>query len=175
MGDNVKKLPGNVSHLQRLIGSHATDRRMPPARLQRWLNAMIVTAVLDRVRDEDGEPIFLLKGDRRRDELVERLRTRRAPAARGAKAAAPSANASDGLASGAPLSTVLDSFWFCGSELEAFHVNPLAGEAPGALLRQLGPAPVEVADRNLGELLVDTCAKLAHAAERTALGDPAEG
>jgi hypothetical protein len=30
--------------------------------LQRWLNAMIVTAVLDRVRDEDGEPIFLLKG-----------------------------------------------------------------------------------------------------------------
>jgi hypothetical protein len=35
---------------------------MPPALLQRWLNAMIVTAVLDRVRDEDGEPIFLLKG-----------------------------------------------------------------------------------------------------------------
>lgn len=62
MGDNVKKLPGNVSHLQRLIGNHAADRRMPPARLQRWLNAMVVTAVLDRVRDEDGEPIFLLKG-----------------------------------------------------------------------------------------------------------------
>jgi hypothetical protein len=34
---------------------------VPPARLRRWLNAMIVTAVLDRVRDEDGEPIFLLK------------------------------------------------------------------------------------------------------------------
>jgi hypothetical protein len=48
--------------LQRLIGDHAADRRMPSARLQRWLNAMIVTAVLDRVRDEDGEPIFLLKG-----------------------------------------------------------------------------------------------------------------
>ena len=62
MADNVKKLPGDVSHLQRLIGNHAADRRMPPARLQRWLNAMIVTAVLDRVRDEDGEPIFLLKG-----------------------------------------------------------------------------------------------------------------
>ena len=62
MADNVKKLPGDVSHLQRLIGNHAADRGMPPARLQRWLNAMIVTAVLDRVRDEDGEPIFLLKG-----------------------------------------------------------------------------------------------------------------
>jgi hypothetical protein len=62
VADNVKKLPGDVSHLQRLIGDHAADRKMPPARLQRWLNAMIVTAVLDRVRDEDGEPVFLLKG-----------------------------------------------------------------------------------------------------------------
>jgi Nucleotidyl transferase AbiEii toxin, Type IV TA system len=62
VADKVKKLPGDVGHLQRLIGDHAPDRGMPPARLQRWLNAMIVTAVLDRVRDEDGEPIFLLKG-----------------------------------------------------------------------------------------------------------------
>jgi hypothetical protein len=62
VADKVKKLPGDVSHLQRLIGDHAADRGMPPARLQRWLNAMIVTAVLDQVRDEDGEPIFLLKG-----------------------------------------------------------------------------------------------------------------
>jgi hypothetical protein len=62
VADLAKRLPGDVSHLQRLIGSHAVERGMPPARLQRWLNAMIVTAVLDRVRDEDGEPIFLLKG-----------------------------------------------------------------------------------------------------------------
>jgi hypothetical protein len=62
VADNVKKLPGDVSHLQRLIGDHAADRKMPPARLQRWLNAMIVTAVLDRIRDEHGDPIFLLKG-----------------------------------------------------------------------------------------------------------------
>jgi hypothetical protein len=62
VADNVKKLPGDVSHLQRLIGDYAPDRGMPPARLQRWLNAMIVTAVLDRVRDGDGEPVFLLKG-----------------------------------------------------------------------------------------------------------------
>jgi hypothetical protein len=62
VADKARKLPGDVSHLQRLIGDHAADRGMPPARLRRWLNAMIVTAVLDRVRDEDGEPIFLLKG-----------------------------------------------------------------------------------------------------------------
>jgi hypothetical protein len=62
VADKIKRLPGDVSHLQRLIGDHAPERGMPPARLQRWLNAMIVTAVLDRVRAEDGEPIFLLKG-----------------------------------------------------------------------------------------------------------------
>ncbi len=124
--------------------------------------------------DEDPFLIFTWRG-RDRDELLERLRTRRAPAARRVKVTARSAKAPDVSASGVPLSTVLDSFWSCGSELEALHVNPLAGEAPDALLRQLGPAPVDVEGRNLTELLVDTCAKLAHAAERTALGDPAEG
>lgn len=124
--------------------------------------------------DDDPFLIFTWRG-RDRHELVERLRTRRAPAARRAKITAPSASDPDVSASGAPLSTMLDSFWSCGSELDALHVNPLAGEAPDALLRQLGPAPVEVGDCNLTELLVDTCAKLAHAAERTALGDPAEG
>ena len=62
MAERPKGLPGNVSHLQRLVGDHAGERGMPPARLQRWLNAMVVTAVLDLVRDDDGEPIFLLKG-----------------------------------------------------------------------------------------------------------------
>lgn len=62
MADTDRKLPGDVSHLQRLIGRHAAARGMPPARLQRWLNTMIVTAVLDRARDEDGEPVFLVKG-----------------------------------------------------------------------------------------------------------------
>jgi uncharacterized Zn finger protein len=124
--------------------------------------------------DEDPFLIFTWRG-RDRDELLERLRTRRAPAARGVKVTAPLAKAPEVSASGVPLSTVLDSFWSCGSELEAFHVNPLAGEAPDALLRQLGPAPVDVEGHNLTELLVDTCAKLARAAERTALGDLAEG
>lgn len=62
MADSPQRLPGNVSHLQRLIGDDAKAKAMPPARLQRWLNAMIVAAVLDRVRDEDDEPVFLLKG-----------------------------------------------------------------------------------------------------------------
>lgn len=45
MSDTTKKLPGNVSRLHRLINVDAAERGTPPARLQRWLNAMIVTAV----------------------------------------------------------------------------------------------------------------------------------
>lgn len=62
MPSKPARLPGNVAHLQRLISAHAQTQQMPPARLQRWLNAMVITAVLDRVRDEKDEPIFLLKG-----------------------------------------------------------------------------------------------------------------
>jgi uncharacterized Zn finger protein len=118
--------------------------------------------------DEDPFLIFTWRG-RDREELVERLRTRRAPASRGAEANAPSAKAPEVSEPGAPLSTVLDSFWSCGPELEALHVNPLAGEAPDALLRQLGPAPVEVGDHNLTELLAGVYARLAQAAEQRAL------
>jgi len=39
MADKVKKLPGDVSHLQRLIGGHAPERDMPPARLHAKLHA----------------------------------------------------------------------------------------------------------------------------------------
>jgi hypothetical protein len=66
---------------------------------------------------------------------------------------------------------VLDSFWQSGPELEALHVSPLAGEATDALLRQLGPAPVEVGGRNLAELLTPAYATLARAAEQRALAE----
>jgi hypothetical protein len=56
-----RKPPGNLSHLQRLANAAAADDRMPAGRYQRWINTHI-SAVLDRVRDEDGEPLFTLKG-----------------------------------------------------------------------------------------------------------------
>ncbi len=120
--------------------------------------------------DEDPFLIFTWRG-RDQDELVESLRKRRAPAGRGARTSTASAWDSDAFAPSAPLSTVLDSFWSCGPELDAFHVSPLAGEAPDALLRQLGPAPVEVGDRNLADVLAGVYATLAQAAERRALGE----
>jgi hypothetical protein len=57
-----RKPPGNLSHLQRLANAAAADASMPAGRYQRWVNTHIISAVLDRVRDEDGEPLFTLKG-----------------------------------------------------------------------------------------------------------------
>jgi uncharacterized Zn finger protein len=120
--------------------------------------------------DEDPFLIFAWRG-RDQDELLQRLRARRLPAGRGAATSARPARAAQAPEPGASLSTVLDSFWQSGPELDALHVSPLAGEAPDALLRQLGPAPVEVGGRNLAELLVPAYATLAQAAEQRALSE----
>jgi len=117
--------------------------------------------------DEDPFLIFAWRG-REQDELVERLRARREA---GGRMRAPSAQAPARPQPGAPLHAVLDSFWSSGPDLEALHVSPLAGEAPDALLRQLGPAPVEAAGRNLADLLASAYPGLAHAAERRALAE----
>jgi uncharacterized Zn finger protein len=120
--------------------------------------------------DEDPFLIFTWRG-RDQDELLQRLRARRVPVSRGAGTSAESTRAPQAPEPGTPLSTVLDSFWQSGPELEALHVSPLAGEAPDALLRQLGPAPVEVGGRNLAELLAPAYATLARAAEQRALAE----
>jgi hypothetical protein len=52
---------------------------------------------------------------------------------------------------------------------DAFHVSPLASEALDALLRQFSPAPVEVGERNLAEVLAGAYVTLAHAAQQRAL------
>jgi hypothetical protein len=63
----------------------------------------------------------------------------------------------------------LASFWHSRPGLADVHVNPLAAEATDALLRQLGPAPVDVAGQNLVELLAPAYRALAEQAERRAL------
>lgn len=62
MTPKPRKPPGNLSHLQRLANAAAADANVPVGRYQRWINTHVISAVLDRVRDEDGEPLFTLKG-----------------------------------------------------------------------------------------------------------------
>ncbi len=121
--------------------------------------------------EEDPFLLFTWRG-RTREELMESLRMRRGKAsANGAAAttAATAAASTDGDAP--PLSALLDCFWSSGPELSTLCISPLAGEAPDALLRQLGPAPIESDGRDIAELLAPAYARLAVAAERRALAE----
>jgi uncharacterized Zn finger protein len=115
--------------------------------------------------DEDPFLIFAWRG-RDENELLEGLRARRSGGTPRASAAASSAQPKS---RSAELAHQLDRFWHSGPELADFHTSPLASQAPDALLRQLGPAPVEVAGQNLAEMLAPAYATLAAAAERRAL------
>jgi len=120
--------------------------------------------------DENPFLIFAWRG-REQDELVERLRARRGAGTSGGRAGSRRAQAPRPPQQGAPLHAVLDSFWSSGPELRAFHVSPLAAGAPDALLRELGPAPVEANGRNVADLLAPAYATLAQAAEQRALAE----
>ena len=115
--------------------------------------------------DEDPFLIFAWRG-RDKDELLERLRARRGAGTTPASAATRSARPQPRPAA---LEDHLDCFWLSGPALADLHVSPLASEAPDALLRQLGPAPVEVTGQNLTEILAPAYGVLAAAAERRAL------
>lgn len=54
--------PGNLPHLQRLANTAANAQSVPLKRYQRWINVQILSAILERVRDENDEPLFALKG-----------------------------------------------------------------------------------------------------------------
>jgi uncharacterized Zn finger protein len=115
--------------------------------------------------DEDPFLIFAWRG-RDEDELLERLRARRGAGTARASAATTSARPEPRPAT---LADQLDCFWRSGPELADLHVSPLASEAPDALLRQLGPAPVDSAGQNLADILAPAYATLAAAAEHRAL------
>lgn len=112
--------------------------------------------------DEDPFLIFAWRG-RDQEELLAGLRARRDAESRLARAGGPSTKPAP---VSLPLTDQLDYFWDSGPELAGFRVSPLAGEAPGTLLRQLGPPPV---GRDLLEVLAPAYATLAEEAERRAL------
>lgn len=115
--------------------------------------------------DEDPFLIFAWRG-REKDELLGHLRAGRSARGPRRSAGAPPARVEPSPPS---LAERLDSFWRSGPGLAELHVTPLAGEAPSALLRQLGPAPPEAGGQDLVERLAPVYATLAEAAERRAL------
>jgi len=63
------------------------------------------------------------------------------------------------------------SFWNAGPKLADLRISPLAGEAPEALVRRLGPAPIAAGGLDLADALADMYAQLAATAERRALAE----
>lgn len=119
--------------------------------------------------DEDPFAIFAWRG-RTQDELLERLRADRARSLGGGAAPTGTDEPVQGCGVARPLTELIDAFWGSGPELAELRVSPLAGTAPDALLRRLGPSPARTASgRDVAELLVPAYAKLAELAERRAL------
>jgi hypothetical protein len=56
--------PQNVRVLQKWISEHVKEHEqgLVERRYQRWLSYMVVSAILDHMRDENDDPVFLLKG-----------------------------------------------------------------------------------------------------------------
>lgn len=110
--------------------------------------------------DADPFEIFTWRG-RTQEELLDGLRARRA------RSQTKGSSASRRTAAAGAEGT--RSFWENGPELANLCISPLAGDAPDALLRRLGPAPVEASGRDLADALAAMYAHLAEAAERRAL------
>ncbi len=69
------------------------------------------------------------------------------------------------------LQECLENFWEADSALGTLRVRTPAAAVPDALLREFGPAPLDVAGTNLAELLAPAYQIMSAAAERRALGD----
>ncbi len=57
-----RRMPVRRSHLERLVSAYGNAEGLAPDRVRRWLNAMVLIATLDHIREPDAEPCFLVKG-----------------------------------------------------------------------------------------------------------------
>ena len=128
--------------------------------------------ILAEAFDTDPFLIFAWRG-RTKEELIARLRTRRAqvtgPSPRNATVDAKAPIDMPG-GEGVPLPSAATDFWRMGTALDELSFAPYTPDAPDALLRQLGPTPVEIHGRPLDEILADAYCDLTAAAARRAGG-----
>jgi len=119
--------------------------------------------------DEDPFLIFAWRG-RTRDELTRRLRTLRGTMA-GPEQQAAREQEAEPPEEAAPLSSCLERFWQAGPDLSELRTCPQAAEIPDAVLRQLGPPPVEIKGVDLFVELARMYQAMTDGAARRALGE----
>ncbi|MEW6209807.1 MAG: SWIM zinc finger family protein [Acidobacteriota bacterium] len=101
--------------------------------------------------DEDPFLIFAWRG-RSKQQIIENLRALRGATDEGADEASED-NRMIPSEEVAPLEECLSDFWKMRDDFTGLKVRPQAAAIPDALLKQMGPAPVEVSGRNAAELL----------------------
>lgn len=57
-----RRRPHSVRVLHKWIGDHAKEAGGVVTRTQRWVSFLVIATILDRVRDENDDPVFVLKG-----------------------------------------------------------------------------------------------------------------
>jgi len=118
--------------------------------------------------DEDPFTIFHWRG-RSKEELLERLRARRAAFA--APEAAPPAEPPEPPARPGPERASVADFWRMGADLSGLALDPRVAEVPDAVLKELGRPPVEVPGEDAAALLSSAYEAFTRAAERRARGE----
>ena len=113
----------------------------------------------------DDEPflIFAWRG-RSKEQLTTTLRNLRSTTVEAEEGDQVAAYACDAV----PLASCLATFWRASPELAKLHIHPRAAHVPDGILRQLGPAPMELGGSNLAELLVPAYEAMTVEAERRA-------
>jgi uncharacterized Zn finger protein len=107
--------------------------------------------------DEDPFLIFAWRG-RTKEQIIERLRALRdsIPAQSDVTLKRRELIPAESIAaeSIAPLAECITNFWGIGDDLSGLRIRPQAAEVPYAILKQFGPAPIEIKGKNLAEVVV---------------------
>jgi uncharacterized Zn finger protein len=120
--------------------------------------------------DEDPFLIFAWRG-RTKEQIIEHLRVLRGATVR---EESPEFELEQLLSveEAPPLAESASDFWEMRADLSQLRIQPQAAAVADALLKQLGPAPVEIEGKNLAELLAPAYQAMTVRAERRAFGEP---
>jgi uncharacterized Zn finger protein len=119
--------------------------------------------------DEDPFLIFAWRG-RSKDHITERLRALRDSIP---SQADPALDPQELIWAGdvAPLAGCIPNFWEPDADLSRLSIRPQAAGVPDAILKQLGPAPIEIGGKNLIDRLVPVYEVMTKAAAAKALDE----